>query len=146
MQIVSTQLLLWIRVLVGFIRVMMCSSEKEGGCVWGAGCASPTHHHSLHTSIIHQSSLRRWCSEGEGGDEGRNVNGHKTEDTRFFMFDDSGSGVYKAVDPRILRVMKRSAHRSNWLRESPTLRSRRCHAYYILALPKNESAEPRRHP
>ena len=27
---------------------------------------------------IHQSSLRRWCKEGEGGDEEGKVNGHRT--------------------------------------------------------------------
>ena len=70
----------WIRVLVGLFGLTLCSSGKERGCVCvlGAGCASPNHHQSLHTTIIHQSSLRRWCSERKEGDEGRNVNGHRT--------------------------------------------------------------------
>ena len=60
---------------------MLCNSGKEGGCEWGAGCASPTHHKSRHTSIIHQSSLGRWCSEGEGGVERMNANDHRTGGT-----------------------------------------------------------------
>ena len=41
----------WIRVLGGFIRRMVCDSGEEGECESGAGCASPTHHKPIHTSI-----------------------------------------------------------------------------------------------
>mgnify|MGYP001304881142 CR=1 FL=1 len=47
--------------LGGFIRVMVCNSGEEGECEWGAGCASPTHHQPIHTSISLPSggSVRR---------------------------------------------------------------------------------------
>jgi len=61
----------WIRMLVGFVGFLLFSNGKEGGCVWGAGCVSPTRHQSFHASITHQSSLRKWCSESKRGDEGR---------------------------------------------------------------------------
>ena len=38
--------------LVGFYSGYgVCSSGEEGECEWGVGCAGPTHHQPIHTSI-----------------------------------------------------------------------------------------------